>query len=201
MAERTTAKEVSIDLAGFKSSVDKQISLLTRLVLGIYVLIGAVVGGGFLLRTDLGEIKVEEAKTGEKVDGLRRDVTAVQDRIGKLTSDISDSQKQIAAMQTEIVADLAHIDAKLPAPAISVLALSPDEEEVIRFFFGLPKGLPSAPSKYKIGDVPFNVKPIPNSLVAKLPRLKGLGYTTDPNNGSILICDAVGRIVAIVAPV
>jgi hypothetical protein len=66
MAERPTAKHVSIDLDGFKASVDKQFALLTRLMFGLFALIGAVVGGGFLLRGDLADIKVQVGKPRQR---------------------------------------------------------------------------------------------------------------------------------------
>lgn len=203
MPERTTAKEVSIDLAGFKSSVDKQMTLLMRLIFGVYVVIGAVVGGGFLLRSDLGDIKAELAKTAEKVDTLRRDATVMQEHISKLPSDIADSQEQtsatLAALRTEIRSDLSRIYSRLPGPEVAPLNLSVDETNTIRFFFGLPATPnPKISIKYRIGDVPYNVKPIPDNLVEKVPGLAGLGYTKDPDTGSVLICDPMSRIVAIV---
>jgi len=67
MAERTTAKEVSIDLAGFKTSVDKQFVLSFKLIFGLYTLLGAIIGGGFLLRGDLADSKAQIAKSGAEL--------------------------------------------------------------------------------------------------------------------------------------
>jgi hypothetical protein len=210
MADRTTAKEVSIDLAGFKSSVDKQFSLLTKAVFGFYALMVAVIGGGFLLHRDLSDIKAQISKSDEGITGLRRNLTSVQGRMGVLeknTSDIVTTQKDIAvvqrqilAAQGQIVASLGRIDSRLGSPlAVQPLALSPGEEQSIRDFFGIPKGLAKTP-KYGIGDVIQNSAPVPDDLAAKVPRLKGFTYAKDPDNGSVLIVDITGHVVAVVGP-
>ena len=209
MADRPTAKEVSIDLAGFKSSVDvqfagvdKQISLLVKMVVGVYVLLGAIVGGGFLLRSDLGDIKAKVAEEGAEITGLRRDVTALQSRISALdknTSDLAAAQSQMLAIQGQINNSLIQINSKLPpVPATQLLALGPDEEQIIRDFFGMAKGPASEPPKYRIGDSITGTTTMPDSLVLKLPKLKGFTYAKDPSNGSVLIADN-GRVVAIIA--
>jgi hypothetical protein len=203
MSERTTAKHVSIDLDGFKSSVDKQFAFLFKLVFGVYALIGAVVGGGFLLRTDLGEIKAQGVKSDTEIVGLRRDMTGVQERVKELekttSSQISSLQKEVTERGDKIIASLTEINSKLPTQS-PLLSLSRNEEQLIRDFFGISKVPAKGPSKYSLGDVVPNTIPMPDSLIAKVPKLKGFAYAKDPNNGSILIVDGRAQVVAVVVP-
>ena len=69
MATSPTAKEVSVDLAGFKASVDQQfkavdqrLDLIVKLIFAMFALFPMIVGGGFLLRNDLSEVKTEVDK-------------------------------------------------------------------------------------------------------------------------------------------
>jgi hypothetical protein len=211
MADRPTAKEVSIDLAGFKDSVDrqfsgvdKQIALLTRLVFGLYALLFAVVGGGFLLRSDIGDLKAKVAENAAEITALRRDVGTVQTRLGTIekgTSDLAAGQAQILTLQNQIVSTLALMNDRLPqSQGNQLVALSADEQQAIREFFDV-KGTAKGPAKFRIGDTAPDTKPVPDALVAKIPKLRGLAYAFDPGSGSVLIVSLTTmRVVAVIAP-
>jgi hypothetical protein len=201
---------LSRDIGSPQSSVDKQFENVNRqiarsdyYIFGLYGLIGAVIGGGFLLRSDLGDIKAQVVKSGAEIEGLRRDMTTVQGRIGAIetnTSQIVSGQNQMVAIQRQMAVNLEQINSKISAaPTPQLLALSPDEEQTIREFFGLNKGQPSPEKpKYGFGEIISDAKPLPNDLVTKLPKLKGFKYTFDPSNNSALIVGADDRIVAII---
>jgi hypothetical protein len=211
MADRPTAKEVSIDLAGFKDSVDrqfagvdKQIALLLRLVFGLYALLFAVVGGGFLLRSDIGDLKAKLAENAAEIAALRRDLGTAQAHIGTIemsTSGLASGQAQVLSLQNQIVAALALMNEKLSqGQSNQPLVLSTDEQQAIREFFGI-KGPVKGPAKYRVGDTAPDTKPMPDALVAKIPLLTGLSYAFDPGSGSVLIVTLpTMRVVAIIAP-
>jgi hypothetical protein len=188
MASRSSSRpivgEVNVDLAGFKSNVEKQFGYQVRWIVGLYVLIGTLIGGGFLLRGDLGRIEGQIAKATAEIEALRRDVTSLQTN--------STSQRELlSTMRGEIASGLAEINSKLPSNPAQLLALSADEEQVIRDLLGVPKGPSNMAPKYGIGDSIVGALPFPEDLVAKVPKLKGFRCGKDPN-GSVLIPNSRG---------
>lgn len=204
MASRPTAGEVSVDLGGFKSSVDKQFSYLVRWIIGLYALIAAIIGGGFLLRADLGRIEGQIARSGAEIEGLRRDVSSLQQEMRSLQKSASDNtasqNRMLSAMQRQIASGFAEINNKLPAVSSNpLIALSTDEEQTIRTLLGVTAG-PAKSAKYGIGDLLSGTVPFPDEVVAKVPKLKGFTYAKDPDNGSVLVADNRGRVVAVISP-
>jgi hypothetical protein len=59
----------------------------------------------------------------------------------------------------------------------------------------------SGPPNFKLGDwVPTtSTKPLPDQLIAKLPKLKEVSYLID-SNGWAILADTRGRVVAVVGP-
>jgi hypothetical protein len=203
MATSPTAKEVSVDLAGFKSSVDqqfkavdKQLDLAVKLIFAMFAIFPIIIGGGFLLRSDLGEVKVELGKIGVQVSALREDVNRIAKR-AENAAQISDPQ--VLALQTQMNSALRRIEDKLNVSPSTPLALTDDEKSLIRLYFNLNKGGPSKePAKYAVGDLFTGAKELPTDLISKLSRLKGLRVGFDPSDGSALLVAADDRIVAIV---
>jgi hypothetical protein len=222
MAERTTAKEVKIDLDGFKASMERQFSLMFRWIAGLYVLFGGVVATGLL-------VQVEVARNGVEITGLRRDftvlqrdiasvqrdVTAVHERFAGLAKGVSGLESgvaRIAGLQEQMLADqrnvstnmsaaLSRIDRRLPEiNPLGLLALDANERQTIRSYFGVPKEKSSG-LKVSLGEqVSGPVDLVPDELVAKVPKLKGIRYNRDPATGSILFVGYDDRIIGIVEP-
>ena len=190
--------------AAFKSSVDKQFSYLVRWIIGLYALIAAIIGGGFLLRADLGRIEGQIARSGAEIEGLRRDVSSLQQEMRSLQKSASDNtasqNRMLSAMQRQIASGFAEINNKLPAVSSNpLIALSTDEEQTIRTLLGVTAG-PAKSAKYGIGDLLSGTVPFPDEVVAKVPKLKGSTYAKDPDNGSVLVADNRGRVVAVISP-
>ena len=191
-------------MGGFKPSVDKQFSYLVRWIIGLYALIAAIIGGGFLLRADLGRIKGQIARSGAEIEGLRRDVSSLQQEMRSLQKSASDNtasqNRMLSAMQRQIASGFAEINNKLPAVSSNpLIALSTDEEQTIRTLLGVTAG-PAKSAKYGIGDLLSGTVPFPDEVVAKVPKLKGFTYAKDPDNGSVLVADNRGRVVAVISP-
>src|SRR5258708_3799083 len=98
----TTAKEVSVDLTGFKDSVEKQFAHLSKLVFFLYPILIGIIGGGFLLHKELGDIKASSAQTGEKVESLKNELVAAKERLRAIetsTSEVAAAHRQVVAAQ------------------------------------------------------------------------------------------------------
>jgi hypothetical protein len=175
--------------------VDKQLDLVLKLIFAMFAIFPIIIGGGFLLRSDLGEVKVELGKIGVQVSALREDMNRIAKR-AENPAQISDPQ--VLALQTQMNSALRRIEDKLNFSPSTPLALSDDEKSLIRLFFNLNKGPSKEPARYSVGDVFAGAKELPADLVYKLSRLKGLRVGFDPSNGSALLVAADDRIVAIV---
>jgi hypothetical protein len=213
MATSPTAREVSVDLAGFKSSVDQQFTSLNaalhratdavdkrldfviRLVFAMFAIFPIVIGGGFLLRSEIGDVKIELGKIGVQVSGLREDLSRIEKRPDRA---LTVSDPQILALQTQMNSILRRIEERLNNSSVPPIALAEEEKQVIRAFLGVKPSKEAA--KYSVGDVVSGAKDLPDALVSKLPKLQGLRFLFDPFNGSALLVAADNRIVAIVEP-
>jgi hypothetical protein len=214
MAKTPTAKEVSVDLAGFRSSVDQQfislkaalaqaadaiekrLDFFAKLVLAMFAIFPICIAGGFFLRNEIGDVKIELGKIGVQISGLREDLSRIEKRLDRPTQ-TSDAQ---LAIQTQMNSVLRRIEDRLNVSPPVPLALTDDEKSLIRAFFKLDKGPSREPSKYAIGDTITGAKEIPDELVNKLNKLQGLRVAFDPSDGSALLVAADNRIVAIVEP-
>jgi hypothetical protein len=122
--------------------------------------------------------------------------------LDKSAADLASGQSRIVTLQGNISSTLAQINDKIPqGQGVQVLALSGGEQQIIRDFFGVPKGPATQPPKFKVGDAAPDATAIPDDLVAKVPQLKGLAYAKDAGNGSVLIVALPARrVIAIIAP-
>jgi hypothetical protein len=158
------------------------------------VLLLGMLGGGFFMFRDIGDVKVDIAK-------IKADVASVAEKAGNIERRLSDH----ASATDRILAVLNSIQNQLPSgpddTAGLVLPLSTEEQALIRNVMGLSPPKTGGTPLYKLGDiVPRDyVKAIPAALVGQLPRLSGLRYAIDPNDNSlILVAGPSNRVVAIV---
>jgi hypothetical protein len=215
MANTPTAKEVSIDLAGFKSSVDQQFTSLkgalaqaeiaidkrldfvAKLVFAMFAIFPISIAGGFFLRNEISDVKIELGKIGVQISGLREDLSRIEKRGDKPPVSVSDPQ--IIALQTQMNFVLHRIEDRLNNSSVPpAIALTEDEKQLIRNYLGVKPSKEAA--KYSVGDVVSGAIDLPDALVSKLPKLQGLRYLKDPNNGSALLVARDNRIVAIIEP-
>jgi hypothetical protein len=208
MVERRTAREVGVDLDGFKSSVDRQFALTNKMVFGIYAVFIAMVGGGFAIHNELTGLKTEASATTAEIRGVRRDLERFQGRLDKFDDRLGQIERwaaQGSTAQGQTAQSLGRMQATLETlrsdyRATIALALSPAEEEAIRIALGFNIGPAPQSPKFGIGDGLSGGVVMPDSLVEKVPQLKGLRYARDPNTGSILIVSPSERVVAVVGP-
>jgi len=210
MADRTTAKEVKIDLDGFKGGVDRQFSWVVRWIAGLYLVGGAIVGGGFLIRSDLGGVQKEIATNSAEITGLRRDIEGVQKRLDAFGKGITDfdsrlgkigsAQDDIVSAQREAVTALRRIERRFPELSpVDTLSLDPKDRQIIRDFFKLVPGK-SKSAQVNIGETVKDAIPVPDDLATNVPRLRGLLYARDVESGAVVFVNITGRAIGIVEP-
>ena len=202
MATSPTAKEVSIDLAGFKSNVDQQfngvdkrLEFIARLIFAMFTIFPIVIGGGFLLRSEISDVKIELGRIGVQISGIRDDLSRIEKRADKT---VAVSDPQVLALQTQMNSVLRRIEDRLNNSPVPAITLAEEEKQLIRGILGVKPS--KEPAKYSVGDVVSGAKDLPDDLVRKIPKLQGLKFVFDPNNGSALLVASDNRIVAIVEP-
>jgi len=191
MVDPKNYREVAIDLAAFKREVDPQFAHLNKMVHWILtVVIGAAVSGGFAIYTLTATLQVSIATLSESVAELKAQVKRVEEGATRGVGSMQRVSETLDRIELRITGD---------AGPFAPLLLVQDEEQVIREFLGV-KGPITGTARFLIGDPvpPEVVKPIPELLSAKLPKLKGAKYTF--SNGYAIIVGAGNRVVAIIAP-
>ena len=199
-----TSREVAIDLQGFKAWVDDRFGTQRWLLGAIGTVLVAIVGGGFAIYAQIGDFRAEVNKTvGElkaTASASARDLAAMNERVAKLEK----SSAEILAAAQSTATILSRIESKLAGSSedqgpFAPLVLNPVEEQLIREVLEI-KGFAKIPSRYSLGDpVPIAAtKPLPESLMKKVPRLKGAKFAVD--GVWVIIAGAGNRVVAIVGP-
>lgn len=132
-------------------------------------------------------------RTATKIEFADRDLKALEAKIAKLETGIAavaESQRNLNSSQSRIGATVDRVERHL----IRFVGLTDDEQDTIRGFLGI-KRLPGA-TKLAVGDLVGDAKPLPDELIAKVPRLAGLRFAIDPGSGAALIVNADSRVVA-----
>lgn len=192
MVEPNNWRGVAIQLDEFRKSIEERVGWLRALVWTLLGFVGtliALVGGVYWL-----------------FGGLPDRITRMQDDIKELRSDfrgvLSESRNvrgELKDARSEILTALARIESKQGQPGTRVASLSESESKIIRDRLGLPP-VTNEPGKFKIGDLlsEGSTKPLPDDLVAKLPKLKGARFASDINNALLLVDGVSGQIFAII---
>jgi hypothetical protein len=198
MVDPKNAREVAIDLAGFKAAVAPQFSWLNQLIYWLGAVMLAMVGGGFALWSQIGDMKGTTGRIEEKVTAIGLRLTKLEEAGSAATAVLT----KLDQASTAATALLNRIDTQIAnlSSYSGPLMLSQSDVQVITTSLGISKTPGKEPTKVRLGDImPSDaLKEFPNSLVAKLPKLKGTKYTVD--SGSVIIADSENRVIAVVTP-
>ena len=186
-----SVREVSIDLSGFKQSVDRQFAYTHRLIFYVGAVLLAMAGGGFAIYKQIGDLQSD-------VTGLQHDVSAINERLTKIEkygSDSAESQGKIQTLLSQINTRLAASQTQDIGPFAPVDLNSNERALVAKFLGAKPE---ATPPKFSLGDLVSGeaVKPLPAQLVAAVPKLAGAKFTF--NSGWIILTGAGNRVVATV---
>jgi hypothetical protein len=189
MVDPKNYREVAIDLDAFKREVAPQFAHLNKMLQWVLaVLIGAAASGGFAIYTLMTDLKVGFGALSEKVTGLDKRIEAVEKRMeataGQTPKDVTESLQRI---ERRLALELGPY-----AP----LALTDSEVNLVRELLNF-KGPLKGPPGFTIGDpiIEAALKPIPETLSEKVPRLRGAKYLL--NNGYAILTGAGNRAIAI----
>jgi hypothetical protein len=200
-------REVTSQFDGIRREVGPQFEAITREVTPQFAhlntmvrwilatVIGAAASGGFALYKMTSDVNSNIAVLFEKVGSLDR-------RLENLERGATPSQAAIRASLDHIERSLGGGTPGTPprqfTPTVA-LPLTPDEVQTIRELLSVKGPVTDGPG-FAIGDrIPEAIlKPVPPSLVEKVPKLKGAKYAS--SNGYAVLTGADNLVIAIIAP-
>jgi hypothetical protein len=130
---------------------------------------------------------------------LKALVSVVDDRVQRIQTDLKkvrDRTEEANAYGRQILEIVERIDAK-QRNAPTLLSVSDEEAKFIRDRLGAAPLTPDRPGKLKAGivlpDKETNL--LPQDIVAKLPKLKGVRYAIDPANNGVALVEPTSNVV------
>jgi hypothetical protein len=157
-----------------------------------------MVGGGAALYVQIGDIKAATARVEEKVAAANERLTKLEQAGSAATAVLT----KLEQASTAVTVVLNRIDTQVAnlSSYSGPLMLSLSDVQVITTALGIPKSPGKEPTKVRLGDIMPSgaLKEFPESLLAKLPKLRGTKYIVD--SGSVIIADSANRVIAIVTP-
>jgi hypothetical protein len=153
-------------------------------------LLGALLVGAIAIYVQIGDLKTDVAV-------IKTNITNLVERFSKVEKAVEDSR----ADQVQILRTIGGIESRLPKPdpIVAGFYLTASEASAIAFFLRPPLKSDKPPT-FTIGSrVSENMlRPLPNDLLAKVPRLNGVRYVIDANNAIALVAPGTDVVFAIV---
>jgi hypothetical protein len=182
-----TIREVNFALAGLEGRV----GLLIKIGIAVLGFLGAVLAVVATIYVQIGDVKVDVASIKAKVEGL-------DTRIGAIETDV----KAARSDQRQILTQL-QPPAPPPPPRPLIAGgfyVTDDEAKLIRALLKVPPKDPNLPGKISIWSHvdPASAQPLPDDLVAKFGKFKGLRFIVDANNAIALVEPAQDVVIAII---
>jgi hypothetical protein len=201
MIDPRTVREATIAQAGLEA----RLGLLQKLILAVIGLLGAILLGAAAIYVQVGDLKTDVAVT-------KNTVATINERVAKMEKGIDDIRSETGQIRSEtgqILSRVARLDPQ-PVPQRPQPASPPDLRNVIGGFYvteGEGKALRELLGAPQKTDAPPKIglwqrvseqllKPIPDDVAAKLPKLKGLRYAIDPGNNAIALAEPSGLVIA-----
>jgi hypothetical protein len=195
MSDPRTIREVNIATGG----MEKRIKLLQWVGGGICALLVALLGVGIAQYRDIGKVEVD-------VGAIKATVEGIEKRLGLIETDLravrTDQGQILAKIQTPPTPPA---PPPTPPPRLQDLIaggfyITDAEASLIRDFLKAGPKKPDVPSKIALWDrLPqSDTQPLPDDLAAKLPKIKGLRFTTDVNNAIALVEPSQNVVIAII---
>jgi hypothetical protein len=197
MTEPRNYREANIARKGLEDRVD----LLQKWLWGLAGLLGTVLAAAAAIFYQLSDLKTDVAV-------VKANVSNVSDRLARIEKTVDEIRPEIGQIRTETGQILSRVSRAEPPPAPR--PQQPDQRNVIAGFYvtdgeaKLLRELLRVPQKT---DAPATIglwqrapesllKPIPDDVTGKLPKLKGLRYAIDPGNNAIALVEPSGTVIA-----
>jgi hypothetical protein len=192
MTEPRNYREVNIARKGLEDRVD----LLQKWLWGLAGLLGTVFAAAVWINVQLGEQKTDIAV-------IKTDVKNVGDRLARIEKTVDDIRSDSGQILSRISRlEPAPRPQPTPAPSpdlrpVAGFYLTDGEAKLVRELLRTPPKS-DAPAKYGLWvRVPeTDTTPLPDDVVGKIPKLKGLRYAIDPGNNAIALVEPSGSVVA-----
>jgi hypothetical protein len=196
--ETKTIRETNIAMEG----IEGRLRILSKMIWAVIGFLGTLLIAAFALNSQLGDIKTDLAV-------LKSNVGVIGERLAKIEQNLPKIEESLRSMESKTLGSLSRIETRLAASPPEVkqppkddqiiltpLLLADDEIAFIRQ--ALKAQQTGKPLLAKVGDqaADTDAQYLPDSIVRKIPRLKGYRYAYDPS-GAILIL-AAGRVVQII---
>jgi hypothetical protein len=204
MPEPQTFREMNIWLGEFRAGLENRLDGILERFSDLKTWVGAIFGSIVTLVVAVGGLYAYVYfGVLTKIDDLKTDLLA---KIGALQQSIAvlESQsKELKATNDRMLSTLLSTgrnDQRLPTSPPSGPEITASDALFIRQFVKTSPITTATPQKIKVGDQlsDATLTPLPDDLIARLPKLKGVRYSIDPENNLIALADPSGRVFALV---
>ena len=190
MTDPKTIREQNIQNEGFRKGMEDRVGVFQKMVWTVIGLLGALLVGAIAIYIQIGDIKIDVAV-------IKTNLTNLIERFSKVEKNVEDSR----ADQLQILRTVGGIETRLPKPdpIIAGFYLTASEASAVASFLRPPLKSDNPPTIAVGSRVPENMlRPLPNDLLAKVPRLNGVRYAIDANNAIALVAPGTDVVFAIV---
>ncbi|MBR1232581.1 hypothetical protein [Bradyrhizobium sp. AUGA SZCCT0182] len=189
-SEPKTIRETNLALLGLEG----KLGLLQSMVWAVIGLLGTLIAGAFALYSQIGEIKTDVAVVKSSFSALKEQQTAIQESIRSIDAK---SQASFSRIENRLGGNQL-----LPAPQESApLNLAQAEVDLIKAFLKVSRT--TSPLATSLGmniEDDTSLRPLPQLVVAKIPRLAAYSYMYDPSGALVLVSNRNRKVEAIIQP-
>jgi hypothetical protein len=182
--EPKTIRETNIAMEG----IEGRLGILSKMIWTVVGLLGTLLIAAFALYSQLGDIKTDLAV-------LKSTVGVIGDRQAKI-------EESVRSLESKALASLNRIETRLlPTGTLALAPLDLEPDQIAFLRDALKPRRTDKPTLAKIGNLFADSKfpYVPDYIVEKIPKLKGLRYTYD-QSGAILLLAGGGWVVQIIEP-
>ncbi|HEY7244584.1 MAG TPA: hypothetical protein VH678_11965 [Xanthobacteraceae bacterium] len=138
-----------------------------------------------------------------ELESVMASLSAVNDRLARVERSVDATRAKLnetARTEQPTVSTIPQPTVSVPPKVVAGFYLTEEEAELIREFLKIPRKHANATAKMAVwARVPAQAtKPLPDALVGKLEKLKGLRYAVDANNAIALIEPSSSIVIALI---
>jgi hypothetical protein len=195
MTEPRNIRETNIARRG----LEDRVALLQKWLWGLAGLLGTVLAAAAAIFYQLSDLKTDVAV-------VKTNVGNVSDRLARIEKTVDEIRPEIGQIRMETGQILSRVSRAEPPPAprpqqpdpvIAGFYVTDGEAKLLRELLGVPQKTDARATIGLWQRAPESLlKPIPDDVAGKLPKLKGLLYAIDPSNNAIALTEPSGVVIA-----